>query len=73
MGVLAGGGPLLNPLHLGCVDSCIHIDQAVQLIANFLGPLFDGQGQVLYSHLDFAAELFACCLELKVVLADCIA
>ena len=70
MGVLAGGRPLLNPLHLGCVDGSSHVDPSEQLIAHSLGTLFHGPGQVLHTQLDFAGELLACCLEPKVVFAE---
>ena len=70
MGFLAGSRPLLNPLHLGCVDVSSHIDPSEQLIAHILGTLFHGQGQELHSQLDFAGELLASSLEPKVVFAE---
>ena len=72
MGILAVVSPLVNPLHLGCVYSCGHVDPIEQLIAHFLGLLFHGDGQVLHSHWDFAGELLSCCLKPKVVFAMCI-
>ena len=69
MGVLAGGRPLINPMHLGSIDGSSHVDPVEQLIAHLFGSLFHGQGQVLHSHQDFAGELLACGFEPKVVLA----
>ena len=69
MGVLAQSHPLLNPLQLGSIDGSSHVDPSAQLIANILGTLFHGQGQVLHSQLDIASELLACCLEPKLVFA----
>ena len=70
MGIFAGSRPLLNPLHLGCIDGCRHVDLSEQFIAHILGTLFHGQSKVLYSQLDVAGELLACCLKPKVVFAE---
>ena len=70
MGILARGRPLVYPLHLGCIDGCGHIDPAEQLIAHHLGTLIHGQRQVLHSQLDFASELLASSLVLKVVFTE---
>ena len=72
MGILARCCPLVDPLHLGCVDVSCHVDLAEQLIAHLLGSLFHVQSQVLNSHLDFAGELLTSSLEPQVVFAECI-
>ena len=72
MRIFARCCPLVDPLHLGGVDSSSHVDPVEQLIAHLLGPLFHGEGQLLHPDLDFASEVLACGLEPKVVFAMCI-
>ena len=72
MGIFARCCPLIDPLHLGCVDGSSRVDPVGQIIAHLLGTLFHGQGQVLHSNLDFAGKLLACGLEPKVLFEMCV-